>query len=86
MSDDQAASTPESSLAPSAPRPRPKPVIFGHAVLPWGAACQPIIGRYAGYYVPAGWVLPGGERVTDLAEARMAAVKLHALMCAAGAR
>lgn len=68
-----------------APKPRPKPVIYGHAVLAWGEACQPIIGRYAGYYVPAGWVLPGGERVGDLAEARMAAVKLHALMCKAGA-
>lgn len=70
----------------AAPKPRPKPVIFGHAVLPWGEACQPIIGRWAGYKVPAGWVLPGGERVADLAEARIAAVKLHALMRAAGAR
>lgn len=65
----------------SAPRPqRSRPVVFGRVKLPWAPACTPIIGPWAGYTVPAGWVLPGGKRVTDRLEALVAAERLHAIV------
>lgn len=38
----------------------------GAAVIPWGALCRP---RGAIEPIPAGWVLPGGRRTLDRAEA-----------------
>lgn len=77
LSDEDQAPEPSAS----APRPpRPKPVVFGRIKLPWAQSCTPIIGPWAGYTVPAGWVLPGGKRLTDRMEALVAAERLHAIV------
>ena len=51
--------------------PRSKDIVIGKARVIWAPAWA---------YLPEGWVLPGGRRTEDFAEAHGVAVAMDALM------
>jgi len=58
-------------------------VVYCYGLVPWGRAIRSELGYEL---MPAGWVLPGGERTQDRARAQRAAAVIHDEFVRAGAR
>jgi len=56
---------------------------YGYGQIPWGRAIRSELGYEL---MPAGWVLPGGERTQDRARAQRVAAAIHEEFVRAGKR
>lgn len=53
-------------------------IVCGYGIIVWAEACTP----HQRPHVPAGWVLPTGERTTDRERAQKVAEAIHLILAA----